>query len=1001
MKQKCGLSNRKPIKSFFCIFISLILMSASLAYAQGWTSFTSGKRGNASPAHTALSYNDVSVTTSGAHPQCKVSLTIPGASITFPNDNGMLAGKYAALSFTTKSAMVMNYNINGTYRPEEQGEPELPFVRIQVKIPYSVNKVSVGIANTKFNALEGKYAIAPVQEQLFESFIAGVHADNRTFQMNNQIYTANQYFSHEMEYETFICHGYKILEIRYSPLKYNPVTQTLLATNSADIVVSYLDGQLTESNEKSIFTDVINRATFDGINGCVNIVKNPIRGGKVVVVSHTDLLNGSAYSDWKSYRENQGYEFVKEIDASGMNASSIESEIQSQYDSDKFEFLAIVGDWDLVPIPTNGSDYHYKDYSWLEGGDKIPDVGMGVLLADNESTLQIMVDKQKKQEAGGIWSKTVMMTASIEDGGSNWDRFASAHYVTRNMDNPDGGLGYMVHRVYKGSHTNYTSYGGSYGIPETDFEPWALDPNPFVTSSTELRDQVAEYWNTDGNVIVGHRDHGSTSGPSPMTYSMFNGDITSDCSPLFTSLNCSSGNVKSTTSNFSYMSQVKEYGTCATISATVTTYSGDKDYNHMGMYAVMFPEDGSVPETNIGKVFLAGMLEARDHGRTYFHIWGDALTCLALGNLEPFIAITSPNGGEEVEQGSLFNIKWSDNIDGNVKIELLKGGSVASELAASTESDGTFEWQVPGDFPLGADYKMKITSIDSTALFDESNVDFSVVGEYIIVCPYFQPFDTLESEKTTLPKKWEQLTNDDIDWLVLSGPTPSKIGSDPDKTGPDGDHTTGSANYIYIEASGDNNDKKADFVTPKFDFKALGDPKLTFWCHMFSADNTMGDLYLDINVDGTWHNDVVHLTDDHGDEWFEQEVDLNPYKGDRVIFQFRGITGSSWCSDICIDDFKIDGAVPIANNIPETLPGSFDLKFFGSRIHYQVPNIGKASHVSIKLYNLQGKLVKTLVNRSLSADYYSMPVGQLATGIYLCRMEAKSFVKTINMLLTK
>jgi len=396
---------------FYLLTLSVLFIT-SISFA-GWVSFASGNRVSVSPAHTALSYSDVGVATGGAHPQCNVSLNIPGASITFPDDNGMLAGKYAALSFTTKSARVMNYNINGTYRPEKLGEPELPFVRIQVKIPFSVNKVNVSVANTNFTTLEGKYAIAPVQEQLFESFIAGVHADNRTFQINNQIYTANQYFSHDIEHEIMICHGYKILEIRYSPLKYNPVTQTLLATNSAQIVVSYLDGQLSESNEVSIFTDVVNRATFDGINGCVNMVTNPIRGGKVVVVSHSDLLNTSTYSDWKAYRESQGYEFVKEIDASGMNASSIESEIKSLYNSDKFEYLAIVGDWNLVPIPTDGGDgYHWKDYSKLEGSDKIPDVCMGIFLADDENTLQIIVDKQKKQETGGPWSKTVMMTAS-------------------------------------------------------------------------------------------------------------------------------------------------------------------------------------------------------------------------------------------------------------------------------------------------------------------------------------------------------------------------------------------------------------------------------------------------------------------------------------------------------------------------------------------------------------------------------------------------------------
>ena len=41
-------------------------------------------------------------------------------------------------------------------------------------------------------------------------------------------------------------------------------------------------------------------------------------------------------------------------------------------------------------------------------------------------------------------------------------------------------------------------------------------------------------------------------------------------------------------------------------------------------------------------------------------------------------------------------------------------------------------------------------------------------------------------------------TNDNGDWLIWSGPTTSY------NTGPSGDHTTGSGNYWYIEASSPN-----------------------------------------------------------------------------------------------------------------------------------------------------------------------------------------------------
>ena len=370
----------------------------------------------------------------------------------------------------------------------------------------------------------------------------------------------------------------------------------------------------------------------------------------------------------------------------------------------------------------------------------------------------------------------------------------------------------------------------------------------------------------------------------------------------------------------------------------------------------------------------------------------------------PRIVVTSPNGGEQWEQATTQTINWGDNIDGNVKIELFKGGSLKEELAASTESDGSFEWQIAGDYEVGDDYKVKITSVDSTALNDESDENFSITEEYIIKdFPYIQDFDTLQSGTTILPEKWGQLNNDDLDWTVWTGKTPSKEPDQGAATGPDGDHTTTSANYIYVESSSPNNpDKKADYVTPKFNFKTLNRPELTFWCHMFSdnsGQDEMGDLYLDICVDGNWNSDVLHLTNDHGDVWFTQVLDLTPYIGDRVIFRFRAITGSGWASDICIDDFKIDVSTPITDIVP-TLSSSYDLKFHNSRIFFQVPENIEKNKVQIKLYNLQGKLLQTLVNGKVASGY-SVPMPKLAKGLYLCKMEAEGFNKTISVILSK
>jgi len=69
-------------------------------------------------------------------------------------------------------------------------------------------------------------------------------------------------------------------------------------------------------------------------------------------------------------------------------------------------------------------------------------------------------------------------------------------------------------------------------------------------------------------------------------------------------------------------------------------------------------------------------------------------------------------------------------------------------------------------------------------------------------------------------------------------------------------------------------------------------------------------------------------------------------------------------------------------------------------INYSVP---KAGFVTIKVYNVLGKEVATLVDREKSAGNYSVQfnAGKLASGIYFYRMQSGSFVQTKKLTLLK
>ncbi len=371
--------------------------------------------------------------------------------------------------------------------------------------------------------------------------------------------------------------------------------------------------------------------------------------------------------------------------------------------------------------------------------------------------------------------------------------------------------------------------------------------------------------------------------------------------------------------------------------------------------------------------------------------------------MKEHVTVGFPNGGEELEKNTAYTFKWFSNVDGNVKVEIFKGNALVKELAASTNSSGQKELAIDGSFSVGNDYSLKVTHLSNDTLVDVSDKNFSIINEFIIgKFVYKENFDTLTPKTQVLPYKYEQLTSDDNNWTVLSGPTPSRVDDPPDVTGPSSDHTTGQGNYIYTEASTSDNgnpDKKFIYVTPKFNLNLLNDPKLSFWYHMFSdngGQDHMGDLYVDISVDGVWKDKVISISGNKGDKWIEENLDLTSYKGERVIFRFHAVTGDSWESDICIDDITIDGnQVAIGSVIiPSDLANA--LYFKNSCLHYTVQAEGMP--IVIGLYNIQGKLIKALVNKRVSAGHHTVHLNNLATGMYIVKMQSKQYSKTLQII---
>jgi Arylsulfotransferase (ASST)/Ser-Thr-rich glycosyl-phosphatidyl-inositol-anchored membrane family len=99
----------------------------------------------------------------------------------------------------------------------------------------------------------------------------------------------------------------------------------------------------------------------------------------------------------------------------------------------------------------------------------------------------------------------------------------------------------------------------------------------------------------------------------------------------------------------------------------------------------------------------------------------------------PMIHVTAPNGGEIWQRGLPHFVEWDANILENVAIDLYKGGVFVSTIVSNTPSTVSYSWQIPSGLTPGLDYSLKIRSATNSALFDLSDMPFSIVEPPAVV----------------------------------------------------------------------------------------------------------------------------------------------------------------------------------------------------------------------------------------------------------------------------
>lgn len=153
---------------------------------------------------------------------------------------------------------------------------------------------------------------------------------------------------------------------------------------------------------------------------------------------------------------------------------------------------------------------------------------------------------------------------------------------------------------------------------------------------------------------------------------------------------------------------------------------------------------------------------------------------------------------------------------------------------------------------------------------------------------------------------WSQATNDQIDWAINSGTTPTA------NTGPTGAYN--GTYYIYAEAT-NNANKIGNLLSPCFQISGIASFQLSFAYHMKGTQ--MGSLKLQYSVNGssTWYT-AWTKSGNQGANWKTQSITFNTNGLSSIQFRFSATIGGN-LSDICVDNV----GVTQVGNLPGDGPG--------------------------------------------------------------------------------
>jgi len=248
------------------------------------------------------------------------------------------------------------------------------------------------------------------------------------------------------------------------------------------------------------------------------------------------------------------------------------------------------------------------------------------------------------------------------------------------------------------------------------------------------------------------------------------------------------------------------------------------------------------------------------------------------------------------------------NPNNNWQIEY---GPVGFSPGSGTTQNTTQNPYTLSNLSAGTEYDIYIRQIcPGNLISNPSPVLKASTACNAISAPYIEDFDgsnfstaAIGSLHGNLDPCWLSSSDHTYFWTV--GPPVSQ----PVNTGPLGDHSSGSGQYLFSETESFSAlATESSLSSPAVDLSALSQPQLRFYYHLFGAD--IGGLNILVVANGT-----VNLIDSlngaqqmsRADAWKEKIIDLSAFANQVVQIVFKAKkSNNGYANHIAIDDFNIE-----------------------------------------------------------------------------------------------